>query len=160
MGILFLTKEARIYNGAKTASSVSIPKLLGKLTAMCKRMKLEHLLRVCVLSHFNHVQLFSTPWTIALQAPLCVGFPRQEYWSGLLFPPPKDILTQGLNHSLLHWQKDSLLLYHLGSPSKWPDVSCCCCCSVTKSCLTLCDPMDCSTPGSSVHGISQARILE
>ena len=34
------------------------------------------------------------------------------------------------------------------------------CCSVTKSCPTLCDPMDCSPPGSSVHGIPQARILE
>ena len=33
-------------------------------------------------------------------------------------------------------------------------------CSVAKSCLTLCEPMDCSPPGSSVHGISQARILE
>ena len=33
-------------------------------------------------------------------------------------------------------------------------------CLVTKSCLTLCDPMDCSLPGSSVHGISQSRILE
>ena len=32
--------------------------------------------------------------------------------------------------------------------------------SVTKSCLNLCDPMDCSPPGSSVHGISQARIVE
>ena len=31
---------------------------------------------------------------------------------------------------------------------------------VTQSCLTLCDPMDCSPPGSSVHGILQARILE
>ena len=31
---------------------------------------------------------------------------------------------------------------------------------VTQSCPTLCDPMDCSSPGSSVHGISQARILE
>ena len=31
---------------------------------------------------------------------------------------------------------------------------------VTQSCLTLCDPMDCSPPGSSVHGISQAKILE
>ena len=91
------------------------------------------------------VQLFSTPWTVALQAPLSMGFPRQEYWSGLLFPPPKYILTQGLNRGLLHWQKDSLLLYHLGSPSKWPDVSCCC--SVTKSCLTLCNPMDCSRLG-------------
>ena len=35
-----------------------------------------------------------------------------------------------------------------------------CCCSVTQSCLTFCDPMDCSLPGSSVHGILQARILE
>ena len=35
-----------------------------------------------------------------------------------------------------------------------------CCCLVTKSCPTLCNPMDCSPPGSSVHGISQTRILE
>ena len=35
-----------------------------------------------------------------------------------------------------------------------------CVCSVTKSCPTLCDPMDYSLPGSSVHGILQARILE
>ena len=34
------------------------------------------------------------------------------------------------------------------------------CCFISKSCLTLCDPVDCSPPGSSVHGISQARILE
>ena len=36
----------------------------------------------------------------------------------------------------------------------------CCCCLVVKSCPTLCDPMDCRISGSSVHGISQARILE
>ena len=36
----------------------------------------------------------------------------------------------------------------------------CCWCLVTKSCLTLCDPMDGSAPGSSVHGILQARIME
>ena len=35
-----------------------------------------------------------------------------------------------------------------------------CCCSVTQSCLTLCSPMDCSPPGTSVHGISQARTPE
>ena len=35
-----------------------------------------------------------------------------------------------------------------------------CCCSVAQSCLTLCDPVDCSPPDSSVHGISQARIME
>ena len=37
---------------------------------------------------------------------------------------------------------------------------CCCCCLVAQLCPTLCDPMDCSPPGSSVHGILRARILE
>ena len=37
---------------------------------------------------------------------------------------------------------------------------CCCCCLVAKSCPTLCDSMDCRLPGSSVHGLSQTRILE
>ena len=35
-----------------------------------------------------HVRLFTTPWTIAFQAPLSMGFPRQEYWSGLTCPSP------------------------------------------------------------------------
>ena len=46
-------------------------------------------------------------------------------------------------------------------PSNEPDCGeFCCCCLVTKSCPTLCNLMDCSPPGSSVHGISQARMLE
>ena len=45
------------------------------------------------------------------------------------------------------------------SPCKSFNV-CCSCYLVAESCLTLCDPMDCSPPGSSVHGISQARVLE
>ena len=45
-------------------------------------------LSVCVLSH---VCLSVTPQTVARQAPLSVGFPRQEYWSGLLFLPPGDL---------------------------------------------------------------------
>ena len=43
------------------------------------------------LSHFSHVQLFAIPWIIALQAPLSMGFPRQEYWSGLPCPTPGDL---------------------------------------------------------------------
>ena len=39
-----------------------------------------------VLGHFSCVQLSVTPWTMALQAPLSMGFSRQEYWSGLPFP--------------------------------------------------------------------------
>ena len=38
----------------------------------------------------NHVWLFATPWTIASQAPPFMGFPRQEYWSGLPFPSPEE----------------------------------------------------------------------
>ena len=41
---------------------------------------------VCVLSR---VQLFATPWSVACQAPLSMGFSRQEYWSGLPFPFPR-----------------------------------------------------------------------
>ena len=44
-----------------------------------------------MLSHFSHVQLFVTLWTIARQAPLSVGFSRQEYWSGLSCLPPWDL---------------------------------------------------------------------
>ena len=40
---------------------------------------------VCALSR---IRLFSTPWTGACQAPLSMGFPRQEHWSELPFPPP------------------------------------------------------------------------
>ena len=43
------------------------------------------------------------PWTVARQAPLSMGFPRQEYWSGLPFPSLQGIfLTQGLSPGLLH----------------------------------------------------------
>ena len=45
-------------------------------------------LGACVLSHFSHVQLSATPWTMASQVPLSMVFSRQEYWSGLLFPSP------------------------------------------------------------------------
>ena len=43
-----------------------------------------------MLSHFSCVQLFATP-TVARQAPLLMEFSRQEYWSGLLHPPPRDL---------------------------------------------------------------------
>ena len=50
---------------------------------------------VCVLSHFSCVQLFATLWTVAQQAPLSVGFSRQEYWSGLSGLPPGDLPNPG-----------------------------------------------------------------
>ena len=79
-----------------------------------------------LLSRFGRVQLCATPETAAHQAPLSLGFSRQEYWSGLPFPSPN-------------------VCMHAKS---------------LQSCPTLCDPMDSSPSGSSVHRILQARILE
>ena len=74
---------------------------------------------VCVCVHaLSGVWLFATPWTVACQVPLFMGFPKQEYWSRLPFPTLGIFLTQGLNPCLLHllhWQADSLLLSYLGS---------------------------------------------
>ena len=47
------------------------------------------------LGVLSRVQLLATPWTLAHQAPLSMGFPRQEYSSGLPFPPPGDLPTPG-----------------------------------------------------------------
>ena len=49
-----------------------------------------------VLNRFSHVQLFVAPWTVACQAPLSMGFSRQEYWSVLPFPPPGDLPGPGI----------------------------------------------------------------
>ena len=49
-----------------------------------------------LLSHSVASHSFSTPWTVARQAPLSLGFPRQEYWSGLPFPPPGDLPDPGI----------------------------------------------------------------
>ena len=51
---------------------------------------------------------FVTPWTVAYQAPLSMGFPRQQYWNGLPFPSLGIFPTQGPNLHLLHWQVGSL----------------------------------------------------
>ena len=51
---------------------------------------------MCVLRHFSRVWLFATPWTVACQAPLSMGFSRQEYWSGLPCPPPGDLPNPGI----------------------------------------------------------------
>ena len=49
----------------------------------------------------SHVQLFATPRTVALQAPLSTGFSSQEYWSGLSFPPPGDLPNLGVESAFL-----------------------------------------------------------
>ena len=70
---------------------------------------------VCVLSHSVMPDIPVTPWTVAHQAPLSMGFPRQEYWSRLPFPPPGALPDPGTE---LYWQANSLALSYLGSPFK------------------------------------------
>ena len=76
---------------------------------------------VCVCAQFfSRVLLFLAPWTVACLAPLSMGFPRQEYWSGLPFTTPGDLPDPGIEPSsliLLHWQVDSLSLASLGLTS-------------------------------------------
>ena len=55
-------------------------------------------------------QLFATPWTVACQAPLSMGFSRQKYWSGLPFPSPGDLPKPGIKPGSLALQADSLLI--------------------------------------------------
>ena len=60
-----------------------------------------------------------TPWTVTHQAPLSMGFSRQENWSGLPFPTPGDLPDPGIEPASLlslPWQADSLPWSHLGSP--------------------------------------------
>ena len=83
------------------------------------------------------------PITVTPQGPLYMGFPRQEYCSGLPFPPPRSLPDPGIKSvspASPELQADSLPLSPLGSPFFLS-------CSVAKSCLTLCDSLDCSAPG-------------
>ena len=60
-------------------------------TLLCSPLRL-----ILMPGCFSRVRLFVTPWTVAHQAPLSTGFSRQEYWSGLPFPSPGDLLDQGI----------------------------------------------------------------
>ena len=67
---------------------------------------------VCVCVHaqpLSRVQLFATPGTVAHQVPLSMGFPRQEYWSGLPLPSPGDLPNSGIKPMSPAWQAD---FYH------------------------------------------------
>ena len=101
-----------------------------------------HFLLQCIkvkVKSLSRVRLLATPWTAAHQAPLSMGFSRQEYWSGVPSPSP----NTGVGcHLLLQCMK-------VKSESE-----------VAQSCPTLSNPMDCSLPGSSIHGIFQARVLK
>ena len=70
-------------------------------------MILGKYLKVKVKS-LSHVQLFATLWTVACQAPLSMGFSRQEYWSGVPFPSPGDLPNPGIEPRSPALQADAL----------------------------------------------------
>ena len=106
------------------------------------------------MKSLSRVRLFATPWTVAYQAPLSMGFSRQECWSGLPFPSPGDLPNPGIEPGSPALQADALP----PEPPRKPLTT------VTakslQSCPTLCDSIDGSPPGPSIHGIFQARVLE
>ena len=68
-------------------------------------------MHMCVRAHLV-VSDSATPWTVAYQAPLSMGFPRQDYWSGLPFPSPGGLSNPEIELHFLHWQVGSLPLNH------------------------------------------------
>ena len=91
---------------------------------------------------------FFTSW-VTREAP--------KYWSGQPIPSPVDLPDPGIKPGFPALQLDSLPAEHCQVLNK---IKVLCFCLVTKSCSTLCDLMVYSPPGSSVHGVLQARILE
>ena len=140
------------------------PSLL-EMTSMCYMCIFIHM-----LSCFSCVQVFATLWTVTRQDALFMGFSRQESGVDCCALLQCIFLTQPLNSHLLHyrqflywWATRKPLYVHtyvIVSVSFESEKKICCCSLVAKLCLTLCDPLDCSLPGSSVHGISQEGILE
>ena len=130
---------------------------------------------------FSHKLCLCDPMDCSPTGPLFMGFPRQEYWNGWPFPSPGDLPDSGIElphhrrilsplshyvHFLdikamqtvvqtqfyMHWKTKTMYVIHF--------IVFVLCSKSLQLCPTLCNPMDCSPPGRSVHGILQARILE
>ena len=71
---------------------------------------------VCVCACLVISNSLVTPWTVACQAPLSMEFSRQEYWSGLPFPPPRDLPDLGIEPGAPTVQVDSLASEPPGKP--------------------------------------------
>ena len=115
------------------------------------------LLQYVKVKSLSRVRLLATPWTLAYQAPPSMGFSRQEYWSGLPLPSPccqevSIILCLDILVNLTHREAKDVTSRAAAAPAAAA--------KSLQSCPTLCDPMDCSPPDFSIHGILQARTLE
>ena len=142
----------------------------GKLLALRPCMNGFH--PRTALSRCSRVQLFGTPWIAAHWAPLAMGFSRQEYWSGLPFPPPGDLPNPGMEPTSL--ESPTLAGRFFTTSATWEALSSVCFNTsrlpamhrvpwvqerVCFRKVTREGPPRPPLPGSSVHGIFQARIL-
>ena len=121
-----------------------------------KDRKLQLILCVCMLSHFSHIWLCD-PMDSSLPGSSVHGILQARILEWVALPSSREFSWPGIEPHLLyrlHWQVGSLPLAPPGKPYTAQSVL------VAQSCLTLCNPMDCSLPGSSVHVILQARIPE
>ena len=97
-----------------------------------------------------------TRWTVAYQAPQSMDFSKQEYWSGLPFPSPRDLPDPGIKPGSPALRADALPSELSGKLSRGKFQlkknellrGLCMCAKLLQWRLTLCDPMDCSPPGS------------
>ena len=106
---------------------------------------------VCVCPVTQSCLTLQSHGLLSHQASLSMGFPRQEHWSELSFPTPGNLPNPGIEPMALVSPALAGRFFTTAPPGKM---------LVTQSCPTLCDPMGCSPPSSSVHGILQARLLE
>ena len=95
--------------------AVALFSALGVLLSPMSPFKLP-----CVGVLLSHVRLFATPWTVACQAPLSMGFSRQEYWSVYPFPSPGALPDPGMDPRSPALQADSLPPALSGKPSGLP----------------------------------------
>ena len=114
----------------------------------------------CLISLFSLVRLFATAWTLAHQIPLSMGFSRQESWSGLPRPPPRDLSNPGVEPMT---PVSPALTGRFSTAEPWGKPLVKVAAAAAKSLQsgpTRCDPIDGSSPGFPVPEILQARTLE
>ena len=74
-------------------------------------------LPLVLVKSLSRVRLFATPWMVAYQAPLSMGFSKQEYWSGLPFPSPGDLPDPGIEPGSPSFQADAVTSEPPGKPN-------------------------------------------
>ena len=164
---------ASLWTAARQAS-LSITNSWSLLELMCIEsvMSSNHLILCCPLllppSIFPSNRVFSNESALGIRWPMCWSFsfnitPSNKHPGLISFRMDwLDLLAvQGTLKSLLqHHSSKASLLRHSVISHRALLFHMCVCAESLQSCLTLCGPMDCSLPGSSVRGILQARILE